>query len=112
MVIFVVLLFLTSIICFLYISHKKIIKIIDEDEIIISDENYKYIFQLYSINGNKSVHEISSNILKYFGINHFINEYKNAYELVHKNDKIIKIELYISENCTVKHFLKTYEITN
>ena len=112
MVIFFIILFLIIVAYFTYISHQKIIKTIDEDKTIVSNEHYTYVFKLYGFDGNVSNHEISSSLVKYFGINHFINEYKNAYESVNKNDKVCKIELYICENYTIKNLIKTYEITN
>ena len=81
---------------------------IDED-IINYKDNCMYTFRIYGIYGDNISYEISSSVLKCFTVDYFLNFYKNIYESVHKESKVIKIELYVSEKYEELKLIKTFK---
>lgn len=90
---------------FLYKIYKSEMKK-DDIDLIYLDEKKMYILYIYG-NYNVSKYEISPIYIKYFRLKEIVETYKNIFNYVFKNDRIIKIEICESEKYNNEKVIKT-----
>jgi hypothetical protein len=78
---------------------------------LMYDDKCMYLFHLCGLYGNNVYYEVSSTLIKYFGLDYFMEYYKDSFQSAYKNDKLTHIDLYVCEKYGEKRHIKTFNIT-